>query len=97
MAVSLNSLRRSIRERLVAELQNAADSFDRLIDSLRHLAVGGFQCAGASGCLVELAGQTGAIAAQDMKLLCQRAVAAIAKAEAILAGAPDPEIEGGAP
>lgn len=27
----------------------------------------------------------------------QRAVAAIAKAEAILAGAPDPEIEGGAP
>lgn len=62
---------------LAAELQNAADGFDRLIDSLRNFAIGRFQCPGAGGRLVKLAGKPGAVAAEDVNLFGELAIGAI--------------------
>ena len=57
--------------RLVAELQNAADGFDCLVDSLGDFAIGRFQRASASSRFIKLAGKPGAVAAQDVNLLRQ--------------------------
>src|SRR5262249_9316226 len=57
---------------LVAELQDAANGFDRLIDSLRDLAIGTFQRAGAGGCLIQLTGKPCAIAAQRVNVFGER-------------------------
>jgi len=83
--------------RLVAKLQNAADGFDRLIDSLSDFAVGRFQRASASGRPVKLAGEPRAVAAQDVNLLSELAVGAIGLAPPLSCGLERFQRQGQAP
>src|SRR5262249_19870825 len=69
---SRSSRRNLTRVFLVAELQDAANCFDRLIDSLRDLAMGPSQRPGAGGCLIQLPGKSCAIAAKRVNVFGER-------------------------
>src|SRR5580704_14759782 len=69
--------RPAARGRSALGRQHAADGFDGLIDTLRHLAIGGLERAAAGCSMVKLAGEPGAVVVERMDLIGERLDAAV--------------------
>src|SRR6516165_8498338 len=65
---------RTAASRSIVGGENAPDGFDRLIDALRYLPAGSLVSTRACGCVVEFAGQAGAIGIERLDVRCERFV-----------------------
>src|SRR5580693_8136616 len=78
-----STCRPGARPRSAGGPQHAADGFDRAIDALSHLAIGGLERAAARRGLIELAGQPRAVVVERVDLIGERLHAAVGLAPAL--------------